>query len=75
MTSIQASTMVSPGTKSRRLLALCMGLILAVQVMAVDLREGDLLFVCSEVENAITQVTDGLEGPYRSCSHCTPHWR
>lgn len=62
MTSIQASTMVSPGTKSRRFLALCMGLILAVQVMAVDLREGDLLFVCSEVENAITQVTDGVGG-------------
>ena len=53
--------MVSPGTDLRRFLLLFLGLVLAVEILALDLREGDLLFVCSDTENAITQVTSGVE--------------
>lgn len=59
MTSIPASAMVSPGIRVfLLLLAMCAGLPLAGQV----LREGDLLFCCSDTANAITAVTVGVEG-------------
>jgi hypothetical protein len=62
MTSIQALAMVLLGTNSsRRFLLSFVGLFLAIEMMALDLREGDLLFVCSDTENAITQVTSGVE--------------
>ena len=59
MTSIQASTMVSPGTKSFFILLL---LLSCLSLSAQHLQEGDLLFCSSDSANAITAVTSGVEG-------------
>ena len=62
MTSTQASTMVSTGTRILVVFfSLCMALIGQSQVIA-SLREGDLLFGCADGDNAITAVTSGVEG-------------
>lgn len=59
MTNIQASTMVSPGTKFFLILLL---LLSCHSLSARHLQEGDLLFCCSDSSNAITAVTSGVEG-------------
>lgn len=62
MTSTQASTMVSTGTRILVIFfSLCMALIVQAQDIA-SLREGDLLFGCADDNNAITAVTSGVEG-------------
>jgi hypothetical protein len=61
MTSIQASTMASPGIK-HLLMTLMMVILTVLPVLSQGLREGDLLFVCSDSPNAITGVTSGVEG-------------
>lgn len=58
MTSIQASTMVSRGIN--RLLVLVIISALFLPLHGQMLREGDLLFCCSEEPNAITDVTSGV---------------
>lgn len=58
MTSIQASTMASLGIKLLFLI-IALGWLLPVQGQ-LSLREGDLLFCCSEQSNAITEVTSGV---------------
>lgn len=59
MTSTPASTMVSLGT---RILALLCALFSALALSGQELREGDLLFCCTDTANAITAVTSGVEG-------------
>ena len=46
---------------SSRLMATLVLITMLLPLMAFSLREGDLLFVCSEDDNAITQVTTGVE--------------
>ena len=59
MTNIQASTMVSLGTKP--ILALLL-LFSCLSLAGQQLQEGDLLFCCTDSANAITAVTSGVEG-------------
>lgn len=61
MTSIQASIMVSPGTRILSFfIIMCIALMGEAQDFA-SLREGDLLFGCTDSDNAITSVTSGVE--------------
>lgn len=60
MTSIPVSTMASLGIKYR-LLTFVLLLSISFSLAAQHLQEGDLLFVCSQEPNAITQVTAGVD--------------
>lgn len=60
MTSIQVSTMASPGIKFH-VLALAMAMLACLPMHGQALLEGDLLFGCSDSPNAITRVTSGVE--------------
>lgn len=51
--------MVSPGT---RILALFLALCVSLPLLSQQLREGDLLFCVADAGNAITAVTNGVEG-------------
>ena len=63
MTSIQALTMVLHGINLLRRLSITVlaGCCMALPAVAQQLLEGDLIFTCSEIPNAITQVTRGIE--------------
>lgn len=54
--------MVSHGTDCWRLAALSLCLLFVETLSAFQLQDGDLLFVCPAHDNAITQVTTGVEG-------------
>ena len=58
MTSIPASLMASLGT---RILTLLLTTLAALPITGQQLREGDLLFCCSDTANAITSVTTGQQ--------------
>ena len=58
MTNIPASLMASLGT---RILTLLLTTLAALPITGQQLREGDLLFCCSDTANAITSVTTGLQ--------------
>ncbi len=60
MTNIPASTMVSLGIK-RVVIMMLAGCASTLCILAQQLCEGDLLFSCSDVPNAITAVTSGVE--------------
>ena len=53
--------MVSPGTKIFTLIVLLSVALTTVGQSVKDLREGDLLFCCTDTANAITAVTSGVE--------------
>ena len=58
MTNIPAFLMASLGT---RLLILFLTTLASLPLVGQQLREGDLLFCCSDTANAITSVTTGLQ--------------
>lgn len=58
MTNIPASLMASLGT---RILTLLLTTLAALPITGQQLREGDLLFCCSDTANAITSVTTGQQ--------------
>ena len=58
MISIPVLIMVSPGT---RFLTLFLATLASLPLVGQQLREGDLLFCCSDTANAITAVTTGLQ--------------
>ena len=58
MTNIPAFLMASLGT---RILTLLLTTLAALPITGQQLREGDLLFCCSDTANAITSVTTGLQ--------------
>ena len=58
MTNIPAFLMASLGT---RILTLLLTTLAALPITGQQLREGDLLFCCSETANAITSVTTGQQ--------------
>lgn len=58
MTNIPAFLMASLGT---RLLILFLSTLASLPLVGQQLREGDLLFCCSDTANAITSVTTGLQ--------------
>lgn len=62
MISIPASAMVSPGINCRRVIVFLLAIEAALSLASQELKEGDLLFVCNDKGNAITQVTSGVEG-------------
>ena len=53
--------MASPGTKIFTLIVLLSVALTTVGQSVKDLREGDLLFCCTDTANAITAVTSGVE--------------
>jgi len=53
--------MASLGIKIKRLAVVLSIMAMALPLSAFRLQEGDLLFVCSDTANAITQVTSGVE--------------
>lgn len=58
MISIPVLIMVSPGT---RFLTLFLATLASLPLVGQQLREGDMLFCCSDTANAITVVTTGLQ--------------
>ena len=54
--------MASPGTKIFTFIVALTVALTAVGQSVKDLREGDLLFCCTDTANAITAVTSGVEG-------------
>lgn len=58
MISIPVLIMVSPGT---RFLTLFLATLASLPLVGQQLREGDMLFCCSDTANAITAVTTGLQ--------------
>lgn len=54
--------MVSRGINYRPILAFIFSVAAVLSLAAQELKEGDLLFVCNNDGNAITQVTSGVEG-------------
>jgi len=60
MTSTRVSTMESPGIKISSLVVALMIIASTMHASALELREGDLLFACSDTANAITAVTSGV---------------
>lgn len=61
MTSIPALIMVSLGIKAHRFGVMLLASLCATVAMSHQLREGDLLFTCSDVPNVITRVTSGTD--------------